>query len=447
MHDASPRRELSLFDAVSIIVGIVIGSGLYGALGSVALWVPTASALLLVWIVGALFSLTGAMCYAELASAYPADGGDYVFLSHAFGRPLGLLFAWTQLWIVRPATIGIMAFVFGQFASSLQPLGEYSQATYALLAVSTLAFVNALGVKPGKRTQNVFTSAKVLGLLGVIVACLWGGAVEIPGRNTTLPDMPNYALALILVLFAYTGWNEMSYVAAEVREPQRNIPRALLGGTAVVMVIYLAINVAILWAVGLEAMQKSVDLVPDHMRVVFGSAGSRGVSLLICVSTLGAMNGMTLTGSRIYYALGQEHRWFAPLGRWNERRGTPIVSLFVEAGITAAMIVALAGWYGPQANAFEKLINFTGPFFWTAMALTGCSLIRLRQRDAARRTTYRIPLYPVLPLAFIALCLWMAASSVSYAQANWSWEGYWAAGTLLTGIALALAEFAARRRA
>jgi APA family basic amino acid/polyamine antiporter len=258
---AVPKRELTLFDSTSLIVGIIIGAGIYQTAPDVARGAASGWGVLGLWAAGGLLSLCGALGYAELAAAYPREGGDYVYLTKAYGRWAGFLFGWIQLAVVRPGDIAVMAFAFATYARAIvDPLARspfpHPQQVYAGAAVMALTAVNILGVREGKWTQNLLTVVKVLGLLAIVA------------------------------------------VAAEVRDPKRNIVRALVSGTAAVTVIYLLVNGAFLYALGFAGLAGSEAVAADTVRTAFPEIGGRLISVLICVSALGAVNGLVLTGAR-----------------------------------------------------------------------------------------------------------------------------------------------------
>jgi APA family basic amino acid/polyamine antiporter len=465
-----PQQRLSLLDSTSIIVGIIIGSGLYetsptigqnAALfavrttewlsGSPANSLSTNTANLLgvaavatIWIIGGITAWFGAVCYAELASTYPRDGGNYVFLSRAFGREAGFAFAWIEFWIIRPGNLGAVAFVFANYASRLlpEPLSPSWQAVVAAGAVLVLTALNLADVRVGKSTQNVLTLAKVVGLILVILV---GLAISPTARETVDMELaakagaatqpwttrsPDLALAFILLMFAYGGWSDMSYVAAEVRNPRRNISRALMLGTLAVAVLYVSFNLAMVKGLGVQGFFDSKAVAADVLGQAWATIGSRFISVLICVSCLGAMNGMIFTGSRIYYALGTEHRLFAWLGQWSSQRDVPLRSLLVQAVVASLLIIA----FGRSENGFSRLVVFTGPFFWGFFMLVGLSLFALRQSDADRPRPFRVPFYPFTPLLFVVSSGWMTASAITYMQSNPAWEGLWAVVVVVVGL-------------
>ncbi len=293
---AHPERRLSLFDTTSMIVGIIIGSGLYETTPVIAANVPDVAWLMLGWLLGGAFSLVGSLCYAELATTYPADGGDYVYLSRAFGRAVGFMFAWAQLWVIRPGSIGAMTYVFGRYATQLHPLGPYSFTIYAASAVVIISGINILGVHAGKWTQNALTTTKLLGLSIVIVVGFSHQAPIAEAAPSAAGALHfNIGLALILVVFTYGGWNDIAYAAAEVRNPQRNILRALLLGVLAVATVYIGVNLAFVHALGLSGFASSRAVAGDVAMLGLGEWGRRGIAVLICISTLGAINGMIFT--------------------------------------------------------------------------------------------------------------------------------------------------------
>jgi basic amino acid/polyamine antiporter, APA family len=512
--EAAPKRQLTLFDSTCIIVGIIIGVGIYESTPLIASSVPSVGWLIGVWLLGGLLSLLGALCYAELATAYPEEGGDYVYLTRGFGRAHGFLFAWAQLWVVRPGSIGAMAYVFGRYADQLVPLSNYlarwypswqalvatgemgaeqlegaaaafgrslSMLVYAALAVVILSVINILGVREGKWTQNILTTAKVLGLLAVVAAGLLvapraaapptpdvieentglaaasprpdadaaepaggeGPAVEQPADDKAKPFdlsafLSSLGLAMIFVLYAYGGWNEMAYVGAEVRNPQKNILRALVLGTVAVCAIYVLVTIAFLGALGFQGVRDSGAIAAELLGMVSEKWGAWAISLLVCVSALGAINGQIFTGGRIYYAMGREHRLYARLGKWSAAFGTPVASLVIQAVITLGLIVGfgLLQAVGRSEGGFHSMVIFTAPVFWFFLVLVGISVGELRDREPATLRPYRVPGYPITPFLFCLSSLFMLYSSVTYAVANQSWEALWAVLIMVAGVGM-----------
>jgi amino acid transporter len=382
-------------------------------------------------LLGGVLSLVGAGCYAELATTYPRSGGDYVYLTRAYGSWAGFLFGWAQLAVLLTGSIGLMAYIFSDYARQLFDFGPESSFTYAAVAVVLLTWLNLFGLVAGKRTQNVLTASKVLGLGGILAAGFF-----YRGHSGGPPPPPNaggVGLAMVLILYTFGGWNDAAFVAADVRQGRRTMALALFVGVAAVTVIYVLLNAAYLHALGFGGVRASGAVAADVLNRALGQAGARVISALIMVSALGSINGMILTGSRLYSALGADHRIFAWLGRRQGARRVPAGALLTQAAITLALM-ALVGtdlgrsavdsvlvslgwrpltWFG--RSGFSSLLDCTAPAFWSFFLLTGVSLFVLRARDRGIARPFTVPFYPVLPMAFCATCAYMLYSATAYA--------------------------------
>jgi APA family basic amino acid/polyamine antiporter len=406
----APKKELSFFDSTCIIVGIIIGAGIYETAPTVAGSVPGWLGVMTVWLAGGILALAGALCYAELATAYPREGGDYVYLSRAFGSWAGYLFGWSQLAIVRPGDIAMMAFVFARYAETLYAPFENTRLIYAVAAVVVLTVINILGVKEGKWTQNILTVAKALGLVGIIVVGLLAPGAPAGSAQPSDFTMGGLKLALILVLFTFGGWNEMAYVAAEVKRPQKNIIRSLVVGTIAVTVLYLFANGAFLHVLGYQKMAGSKAVATETVAAVLPELAGRAISILICISALGTVNGLVFTGARISYAMGVEHRAFRGLGRWHPRLGTPVWALVAQGVLSLAIVL--------MAQSFVGTILYTAPVVWLFFLGTGLSVFTLRRKEPEVKRPYRITGYPLTPIVFCLSCAFMLYSCISYALAT-----------------------------
>lgn len=422
---AIPKQELSLFDSTCIIVGIIIGAGIYETAPIVAQCLGSGPGIFGIWLLGGLLALAGAVCYAELATAIPQEGGDYVYLTRSYGPWVGFLFGWSQMAVVRPGDIVLMAFIFARYAEVLYPLTGYGQALYASLAVVVLTAINILGVKTGKWTQNILTLAKVLGTLAIIWVGFSAPAPPAPAAPAPGFTWSGLDLALILVMFTYGGWNEMAYVAAEIKNPRRNIVRALVTGTVAVTVLYILINGAFLASLGFGQMAASQAVAVDAIARIFPDAAGRAIAVLICISSLGAVNGLIFTGARISYALGAGHPAFRPLGQWHPRLGTPVWSLAAQ-GVLSLAIIFLAG-------SFIDTIIYTAPVVWLFFLGTALSVFILRRKEPHLSRPYSISGYPLPPLIFTGCCLFMLYSSVTYALARVPWGLLLLAGLMCIG--------------
>ncbi len=401
-----PGKSLTLFDCICIIVGIIIGVGIYETSPTVAGCMGGAVGTLAIWLAGGLLALCGALCYSELASTYPSQGGDVVYLSRAYGPWAGFLFGWSQMLVIRPADIALMAYIFARYAATLHAPVPHPVPLYAALAVVGLTVINMLGIRQGRWTQNVLTTIKVAAVLLIVGIGLSapGGERINAGGETTLSGVK---LGLILVFYTYGGWHELAYVAAEIRNPGKNIVRAVVLGTLTVTALYLLINASFLHALGYTAMADSESVATDAVATALPAYAGRLIAVIICISALGTMNGMIFTGSRISYALGQQHPLFKRLGRWHPRFEIPMSALMLQGGLSLG-IVLLAG-------SFIDTILYSAPAVWLFFLGTGISLFVLRRKEPECTRPFRVAGYPVVPIIFCLTCTFMFYASISYA--------------------------------
>jgi amino acid transporter len=409
---SGPKQTILVTDAIALIVGVVIGMGIFKTPSMIAANTGRNDLFLLAWLAGGVISVIGALCYAELAAAYPHTGGDYHYLTRAFGKKVGFLFVWSRMTVIQPGSIAMLAFVFGDYLSTILPLGPPS--LYAALSVFILTALNMLGVQKGKWTQNLLTAIKVVGLLMVVLAGMMAPSSSAP----MVPVHPNpgtsFGLAMVFVLLTFGGWNEAAYISAELVDVRRNMVRALLWGVGLITVIYLLINLAYLRGLGLKEMGQSEVVAADLMRRILGEGGAKFISLLIIVSALGAINACIFTGARTNYALGQDFSMFGFLGKWQERSNTPTNALFFLGGISLVWVLlgALA------RKGFVAMVEYTAPVFWCFFLLAGLSLFVLRLKEPEISRPFRVPLYPFTPLLFCLTCVYMLQSSVIYVGAG-----------------------------
>jgi amino acid transporter len=434
--DPTKRRpaELGLWDAVSVIVGIVVGVSIFKAPPAVFSNVGSPWEGIVVWGLGGLVALAGALCYAELATTYPGSGGDYLYLTRAYGPLVGFLFAWTRLAVILTGNIAALAYVFADYAVALFAGDPQSAVWFASAAVVGLTLFNVLGLKVGKSLQNLLSALKVLGLAGLLITGLVKGSAVSWGASQPVHG-PGFGLAMILVLYAYGGWNDAVFVAADVREPRRNLPRALILGTLLITALYVLVNVAFVSALGFAGLRTSRTPSADVLGLWLGDRGVAGMSLLVMISALGAVSGLILAGSRLHASVGADYRIFSWMGRWNTRLNSPVYSLVAQACVSLLLIVGVGTEAGRGAidrvltgvglpalpwsqyeGGFETLVAGTSPLFWLFFLLTGVSLLVLRRRDRGRPRPFSAPFYPIVPLIFISVSGYMLYASVAYAR-------------------------------
>ena len=404
-----PRPSLRLIDAIALIIGLVIGAGIFETPALVAANASSELAVLQAWGFGGAISIIGALCYAELATTYPNIGGSYDYLKRAFGQSIAILFAWARLSVIQTGSIALLAFIFGDYASQLWRLGTFSAGIYAALAIVLLTALNILGVRHSKRLQNWLTITTILGLLAIILIGLTLPISTSPAPATAAAAR-SWGSAMVFVLLSYGGWNEAAQISAEIENYRRNIVRSLLWGLGIITAIYLLINLAYLRGLGLAGMAQSPAVAADLMRQVFGESGAKFISILVVVCTIDSINATIFTGARTNFALGQDVATFRWLGVWQDRHGTPTAAYLFQGAISLALI----GLGTVTRDGFKTMVDYTAPIFWFFFLLSSISLLVLRVRDPERPRPFRVPLYPTLPLLFCAACVYLLYSSLVY---------------------------------
>jgi len=441
-QDTQPRASLTLTDAVAMIVGLIVGAGIFGTPAIVAGAVESKAWLVGVWVAGGVFSVIGALCYAELATAFPSAGGEYHFLQKAFGRPLSFLYGWARMTVIVAGSIAVFAYLFGDYVSRIVNLGAHSSAIWAALVVAVLTFVNYVGIREGKFTQNFFTVIEVGGLVLIIVTglVLAGEPAPLPapaaGAGSPWYMGAGLGSAMVFVLFTYGGWNDAAYISAEVRNPDRNMVRALLFSIALVALLYVLVNIAYVKGLGYEAMARSTAVAADLLKNTWGTTGEKVISIMIAIAALTSVNGSMIVGARSNYALGRDWHLLRYLGKWDAKSGSPRNALVVQ-GVIAIALVAL----GATQNAgFKALVEYSLPVFWGFFMLVGISLFVLRHRQPEARRPFRVPGYPVVPGIFVLMCGWLLYSSLTHHRANAL------VGLVVLAIGAVIMMFAKKRR-
>ncbi len=401
--------SLSVSDVVAIVVGIVIGVGIFRTPSLVAANAGGPGLLILIWVLGGVISLNGSLCYAELATTYPHPGGDYHYMTRAFGKNVAFLFAWARMTVIQTGSIAMLAFIFGDYLTGLLPVPSSASPFFAAIAVSSLTAISLIGIQQGKTAQTVLTIAKVLGLLAVII----------PGLLYTQPVQPApsgspsgnlFGLAMIFVLLTYGGWNEAAYISADLKHVRKGMVPALLWSLAIITAVYVLANLAFLRVLGLPGMSGSEHVAADLAGRLFGQSGARLLSLLICISALGSINGSIVTGARTNLALGMDQPMFRALARWRETTATPPNALLVQCAISLLLILFGAC----TRQGFVSMVEYTAPVFWGFFFLGALSLIVLRVREPGIERPFPVPLYPFTPILFCATCLYMLRASLAY---------------------------------
>ncbi|MCM1511707.1 MAG: amino acid permease [Oxalobacter formigenes] len=444
---SGPRRILGLKEAVALIAGIVIGAGIFKTPALVAGMTGRPGWMFAAWALGGVVSFAGALCYAELASAYPHAGGDYHFLYRAYGRSVAFLFGWARLSVITTGSIALLAFVFGDYMNHVLPLALWGRNSgplvYAVLAVLVLSLLNRLNVRTGMAAQTGLAALQALSLLFIVGTAVFlaqgGGADPAAAVSPAAPDSgffpPAFGLGMVFVLLTYGGWNEAAYISAEIRGGRRSMFYALGLSILIITLFYLLVTWAYLKGLGMAGMAASQAIAAEMMRQAYGAPAERLLSLMIAVSVLTSINGTMIVGARTSYAMGQDWPVLRKLGVWDARRDTPANALWVQCA--AALI--LIGVGALTGGGFKSMVEFTAPVFWFFFLLTGLALFILRRREPEVPRPFRVPLYPLVPLLFCATCAYMLYSSLSFVYdqslggINAAWIGV---GVMVSGIFL-----------
>lgn len=407
--EEGPRPTLGVRHVIALCVGIVIGAGIFRTPSLVATNAGDPATFLLAWVGGGLLSIIGALCYAELASAYPGAGGDYSYLRRAFGERVGFVYAWARLSVIQTGSLALLAFVFGDYAAEIVDLGPWGPMIFAAGLVVALTALNWSGVRQGAGTQFWLTICEVGGLLLIAAAAI---LIAPQAASAPAPAGGGSALGLVMVfvLLTFGGWSETVYVTAELRNARRRIAWVLSASLALVTLLYVLVNFAYLRALGLAGIAGSDAVAADVMRLALGEGGAVAISLLVAIAALTSANATAITGARTAHALGQSVPALGWLGRWDGGRETPGNALIAQAGI--ALVLVVIG--GLSRDGFESAVEFTAPVFWLFMFGTGAALFVLRAREPRTERPFRVPLYPVLPLIFCATSLYLLYSSIAY---------------------------------
>ncbi len=407
--DDGLRRQLGLFDATMINVGTIIGSSIFIVPASIAAAFSGSFPTILVWIAGGLVSLCGALCVAELGAAMPRAGGQYVYLQRAFGPLWGYLYGWGAAVVINPASIAFVAVGFATYLGFFLPLSALAVKLIAAGSILLLTLINCFGLRVGALTQDVVTILKIAAVAALIVVCLL-----LPGGSTAnfQPLWPHeplgaligpFGLAMILVLGAYDGWIEITYVGSELKRPGRDMPLSIVLSTLVVSLLYIGVSIAVLYVLGQAATAKSPMVAADAVRVVLGPVGGGLLTVAVLLSTLGCNNGMVFTAPRIPYAMALRGNFFAWAGRLNPRYATPNTALVVQ-GFWAALL-ALSGTYN-QLITYMVFVSF---LFYT---LSCAAVVVLRRREPALDRPYRAWGYPVTPVVFILFSGYLIVNTI-----------------------------------
>ncbi len=418
------KRELSLLDAIMINAGTMIASAIFIVPATVAAAVHGTALMTLVWVIGGIVSLLGALSIAELAAAYPEAGGQYAYLREAYGTVWAFLYGWANLAVINTASIAAIAVGFARYIGFFTPLSETAIRTIAILSIIGLTLLNCRGVRLGATTQNVLTTLKIGALLALIFTSfvLPGGSASnfqpLSPSGTVGQLIGPFGVAMVAVLWAYDGWIETTYVGSEIMDPGRNLPRSIILSTLIVIALFVVVSIAYVYVLGPERMAGSELVASDAAKVTMGALGATFVVVAILISTLGANNGIILTAARIPYAMARQGVFFKSQGVLHARYATPVVALVTQAVIASALtlvpkcLTIFSFEICSPRPLYDQLATYVVFAQFIFYALSAGAVIRLRYTAPGMSRPYRTWGYPITPIVFIAFAAWLVYNTI-----------------------------------
>ena len=428
-----------------LVVGNVVGAGIFLVGADVAQLTQSAFAFLALWLVGGAFALSGALCNGELGAMFPRGGGEYVYLSRAYGPSIGFLSGWTSFWIGFPGSIATLAAGFARETAALTGTSTRAQSAIAMLAVAVLTAINAFGVRPGKWVQNVLSVAKLVAFAAaLVVGVVYAPAPDSGGSlagGAAGEHASSLAIALIPIYFAYSGWNAVTYVAGEMKDPKRDLGRALAIGTSACVVLYVAVNGAFLRTLGIAGMRGVPNVAGAAAGRIFGAGGDRFVTALVIVAVLSSLQATVQVGPRIYQAMAEDGLFLPSLARLHPRTRVPVHALVLQ-GIISCALIGLGGFVGGKKPIFEVLLTFTtfALVLFSVITVAAVFVLRWRSPDAPR--PFRTPGYPFTPALYVIGNVWVLYSVLAFGTK----EAFVGLGIVLSGLPFYWYFRRARRR-
>jgi len=446
MSTGTAQRQLGVRHAMSMCVGMVIGAGIFRSAPNVAdslagvdilsLHLSGANELFLLWVLGGVLSLVGALCFAEMAAAFPHAGGDYFFLSRAYGKRVALLFAWSRFSVIHTGSMAMLAILFGDYLRQVVDFGPYTSMAFGLLAITLLVALNLRGIRIGLGTQLAFMGVVLFGLACVGLGGLWqelhGVAPLTPMAGPVAPGGPRAGAgqALVFILLAYGGWSDAATLSSDMKDEKRGIVLALMGGMSIIAALYLCANWGYLRVLGFDGLAASRAPAADLMRAAFGRPGELLIVFTVAMTSVSVMNAILIAGARTTWAAARDLTGVEALGAWDEQRGTPPGALLAMGGVALALVAATSltevAFQDAGGSPFAKIVEYLTPVFWVFLSLSAIAVIRLRRSDPHAERHFRVPFYPWTPILFAASCLYMVYTTLEY--------------TITTGKAWALAS-------
>ncbi|MCU1726134.1 APC family permease [Pseudomonas sp. 7P_10.2_Bac1] len=412
---AGVQRHLPVFQALLVTLGMVITTDILKTAPTVALNVGS-DYFYLVWVLGGLLSMAGAMCFAEMATAFPHPGGDYHFLRLAYGERVGMLFAWSRFSVMHTGWIALSAFMFADYVNAVLPLGPYGSGLFAAGVILALVLLNLLGREIGFLTQTALVVLLALGFLSIAAAggwLAWQDFVPEAPSVLAVPEQTGFAgfsAAMIFVFLAFGGWSDAATLSAEVRDGRRGMFIAMLGALSLLLAIYLALNWAFIQGLGYDGLAASEAPGVELLNRAFGAPGVGLILLVVGISAIASINSTLLVGARTTYAAARQVPQLNALAVWDKRHGVPRRALLAIGAVS--LLLVLFGSF--SQSGFNTMVEYLTPVYWLFLSLSTLALLILRHKYPDAPRPIKVPFYPVLPLLFFSLCLYMLYSSVVF---------------------------------
>ncbi len=404
------KRVLGGWDSIAVSIAIVIGVGIFRVPSEVAKYLISPTLVILAWLLGGIISLLGAFCYAELSSSFPKTGGNYIYLRESYGPWAGFLFGWIELLVIRTGSIAAISFILAEYLQSFFSANEHLIKPIAISAVIILSFINIIGLRYGKKLLDAFTIAKVLALVGIIVFGIMSKKGDV-SHFYSAPITLNkgmfslFGLALIPILWTYGGWHENTFLAGETKDARKTVPRTLIIGIFIIAALYLATNFIYIYLIPVKEIAGTGLVASDALQILFGAYGRKIFEIIIIVSSLGCINAMIITGSRVTYAMAKDNVLFKYIGKVSAKYGTPHRAITINAAWSIVLITL---------GVFNKLLFFTGVIVWLFFAFIVGGIFILRYKFPDIERPYKVWGYPLVPVIFILICIALFINTIIF---------------------------------
>ena len=414
LDTSKPRRQLGLFDAIMIVMGGIVGAGIFANPSEVAHHVHTAFLILGVWVLGGFIAMCGAFIWAELATRLPGTGGQYLYLREAYHPSVSFVYGWGLLLVTQTGGMAAVAVIFSSYFRALTAVA-WNDSTIAAVVLLILTGINCLGARAGSNVQSALMLLKIGAIAALVILgfALGGGSLKsgpLVAQPALFGLLRSIGAAMVPIAFTYGGWQTATFVAGEMRDARRDLSRGLLLGVAAVVGLYLAVNLACLRVLGPAGLDATTTPASDVMRIALGERGAQWIAVGIAVSTLGFLSQSMLTAPRVYYAMARDGLFFESVGKLSRRSRAPVVAIVLQG--LAAIAIACSGTYG-------EILNFAVTVDFIFFGMTGASLFILRRRQAGSESgIYRAPGHPITTILFVLSCAGIVGSAIVAAPAN-----------------------------